>query len=204
MNHLQISKSTLFLTVAILFITATTLLLMLAGPNRLTGPKQETVTYNGFEFENVDGLWRTAWQRGSQPYELEFRFNPVQVEGIPVEGNTDARFQQQNVYITFDPSDNRTSDTSYVALAAVELSRKLVDPFERNVIAACTKNETQACSNRPIITCENTNSSVIYLKQADEAKIVLNGNCVTLQGRGDGIVMTADRALFEWLGIMRG
>lgn len=169
---------------------------------RLGGEDENRVTYNGFEFTDVDGLWRTGWQREGQSYELDFRFNPGQVEGVPVTGKTDIRFQFENVYLTVDPSEERTPETAYLNLAAVELSRKLVEPFERNVTAACTRNETEACESRPIVTCENTNSSVIYLRQASESKIVLNGNCAVIQGKGEGIVMAADKALFQWLKIM--
>ena len=199
MTAVKVSRSAVFLAASIAAIAIILLLLMLPGEKG--GP--QAITYNGFEFTNVDGLWRTAWERDGQPYELDFRFNPAEVADIPVEGKTDVRFQHQSVFITFDPSENKTSETSYVALAAVEISRKLVDPFERDVIAACTKNETQACASRPIITCDSTDSSVIYLKQHDEAKIILEGNCVTLQGRNNDLVRAADRALFEWLGIMR-
>lgn len=198
MTSVKVSRSALILAAAIVAIAAILVLLMLAGSKN--GP--QAINYNGFQFTNVQGFWRTSWEREGQPYEIDFKFNPTQVEDIRIEGSIDERFQQQAVYITFDPSDNKTSETAYVALAAVELSRKLVDPFERDVIAACTRNETQACSNRPVITCKNTNSSVIYLKQHDEVKIILEGNCVTLQGRDDDLVRAADRALFEWLGII--
>ncbi len=161
------------------------------------------VNYNGFDFVNVDGIWRTEWQREGQAYELDFRFNPKDVEDIPVTGKTDLRFQFEKIYLTLDPTnEERTPETAYLNLAAVELSRKLVEPFERNVTAACTRNETDACFSRPIVTCENTNSSVIYLKQADKARIILNGNCAVIQGSGESIVKAADKALFQWLKIM--
>ena len=129
------------------------------------------------------------------------RFNPEQVEHVPLEGETDVRFQNGTVYITIDPSFEQTNENSYVALAAVELSRKLVDPFNREVIATCTENST-ACQNRPPVSCSTPNAAVIYLKTADEARVTLDGNCATIQGRGEGIVMAAHRALFKWLQIM--
>jgi len=165
------------------------------------GGSDGTLTYNSFEFVDVDGVWRTEWQRDNQVYLLDFRFNPEQVEHVPVEGTTDIRFQFKRVYLTIDPSSERTSDTSYVTLAAVELARKLIDPFDRTVIPACTSNSSE-CEGRPIITCENTNTTVIYLKQAADTRIIFNGNCVTIQGSGEGIVMATNKILFQWLGIM--
>jgi hypothetical protein len=196
---MKASRSALILTVSIAVIAAVSFLLVIVKP-ATEGPS--AVTYNGFEFRNVGGLWRTAWERDGQPYELDFRYNPSEVEDIPVEGSIDHRFQLQATYLTFDPSEGETKDNSQVALAAIEISRKLVDPFERDVVAACTRNETEACASRPIMKCSDTNNSIIYLKQAAEAKIILSGNCVTLQGAGDGIVRAADRALFDWLGII--
>ncbi len=198
MSTLRVSKSTLLL-IAIIAVIAIGFIMIVTIKSE---PKVETVTYNGFEFLHINGLWRTTWERDGQPYELDFRFNPSQVEHIKVEGSTDIRFQQQTLYLTFDPSDELNNDNAYVALAAVELSSKLVQPFERDVFASCTRNETKDCADRPIITCENTNSSVVYLKQSEEAKIILDGNCVTFYGRGDELVKAADRALFEWLNIM--
>lgn len=190
-------KGTIIIAGSLIAVVAIFVILL-----NISGEKESKVTYNGFEFTDVDGLWRTEWQREGINYELDFRFNPKQVEEIPVTGKTDIRFQFETVHLTFDPSEERTSETAYLNLAAVELSRKLVDPFERNVTAACTRNETEGCASREIVTCENTNSSVIYLKQAEEARIILNGNCATIQGTGEGIVKAADKALFQWLGIM--
>ncbi len=191
-------KGTLILLISIIVVIAAFAALL--GLGRDSGKK---MTYNGFDFVNVEGIWRTEWQREGQPYELDFRFNPKDVEEVPVTGKTDFRFQFETIYLTIDPtSEERTPEIAYLNLAAVELSRKLVEPFERNVTSACTRNETDACVSRPIITCENTNSSVIYLKLADEEKIILKGNCAVIQGRGEGIVKAADKALFQWLKIM--
>ncbi len=191
-------KGTAILVISLRVVVAAFAVLLGLGTD--SGNK---VGYNGFDFVNVEGVWRTDWQREGQGYELDFRFNPEEVEDIPVTGKTDARFQFERIYLTIDPTgEERTPETAYLNLAAVELSRKLVEPFERNVTAACTRNETDACASRPIITCENTNSSVIYLRQADEAKIILKGNCAVIQGKGEGIVRAADKALFQWLRIM--
>ncbi len=190
-------KGTIIVVVSLIVVVAVFAALLSLG-----GKDEGKVKYNGFDFVNVNGLWQTTWQRDGQPYELYFRFNPKEVEDIPVTGKTDIRFQLETIYLTVDPSEERTQGTAYLTLAAVELSRKLVDPFERNVTAACTRNETDACIDRTIITCENTNSSVIYLRQADDSKIILNGNCAVIQGKGEEIVRSADKALFQWLGIM--
>lgn len=167
-----------------------------------TRENENELTYNNFEFINVGSFWQTKWERDGQLYVIDFRYNPEQVEDVPIEGTTDIRFQLESVYLTIDPSEERDRDTAYLAIAAVELGRKLVTPFERQIITACTVNETIACWDRPIVTCDNTNKTVIYLKQANETKIILDGNCVTIQGKGQEIVRAVDKALFQWLGIM--
>ena len=189
-------KSWIILLVSLLLIAAVFAVFL------ATREDENKLTYSNFEFVNINGLWQTKWEREGQLYILDFRYNPEQVEDIPVTGATDARFQFETVYITVDPSEERLQGTAYVTLAGVELARKLTEPFYRTVITACTINETEACKERPIVTCENTNSTVIYLKKANETKIALDGNCATIQGNGQEIVRAADKALFQWLGIM--
>ncbi|MAG15502.1 hypothetical protein CMO88_00405 [Candidatus Woesearchaeota archaeon] len=191
------NKSSIILAISLIAIIA-----VFFGFTILSNP-EGNVFYNQFEFVKVDDkIWQTEWQREDQLYILDFRFNPKQVEDIPVEGTIEVEFQSKTAYLTIDPSEEPTEETSYVALAAVELARKLTDPFYRDVVAACTINETDACASRPIITCDNTNQTVIHLKEADEAKITFDRNCITIQGTRDGIIKAADKLLFQWLGIM--
>ena len=167
-----------------------------------TGEKTETASYNGFQFTNVNGFWRTEWHLGEQNYEIDFRHLPSEVENIPYSGEADERFQSKELYVTIDPTDEFNEDTAYVTLAAVELAGKLADPFDRNVTAACTTNGTESCVDRPIITCDSTDSAVIYLKEDENAAVTLNGNCAIIQGKGEELVLAVDRALFTWLTIM--
>ena len=164
---------------------------------------EHTRVYNGFTFVETDGIWQTQWQREGQTYVLDFRHTPDEVETVSIIGKTDNRFQLENTYLTFDPQEDRTKETAYLAVAAAELSRKLVTPFERNVTAACTRNETTACADRDTVTCESTNSTVLYLRQAEPAQVELRGNCVIFQGNHEDLVRAVDKALFQWLGIMK-
>lgn len=193
------SKS-LILLAAIIAATAIIFALLLVIKPEMKSP---TVTYNNFKFANIDGIWVTEWQLDSRLYTLQFRHNPAEVEDIPVTGTTDIRFQLEDVYITIDPVEERTEDMAYLNLAAIELLTKLQNPLGRNIIAACTANETEACADRPIITCDNTNSTVIYLKPAEKNSITLKGNCAIFEGKREGIVMAADKALFQWLHIIK-
>ncbi len=163
--------------------------------------------YSGFEFTKVtlaNGTrWTTEWKRADgQQFVLEFIHPPWDVENITVTGSYDNRFQLAGLFITFDPVEGYSRETSFVALAAADLSSMLQAVFERKVFAACTVNATEGCKASPIITC-STNASVIYLKVSKEAGIFFDGNCATIQGYDEGLTKAADKALYQWLGIMK-
>ncbi|MBI2581107.1 hypothetical protein HYV85_04875 [Candidatus Woesearchaeota archaeon] len=164
---------------------------------------KESRYYNGFKFVEMGGTWFTDWERNGLIYSLEFRHNPWDVEDIPVVGSTDARFQLSYIFITHDPTNESSRGTAFVALAAADLATMLKGVFERQgVAAACTENITEACTQRPVVTC-STNASVIYLKVSNETGIFLDGNCATIQGYEEGLTKAADKAIYQWLGIIK-
>ncbi len=162
--------------------------------------KLPEVTYNGFTFVYSAGLWNSEWQRDNVLYNIHFHYNPYEVEDVPVYGQLDDRFNSGETYITFDPDDD---DLNNVKLAVGELDLSLIKVFNIPLIAACSKNVTEACYTRPIITCENTNQSVIYLTQGNETRVDLKGNCMTLQGKGIELTRAVDRVLYQWYGIIK-
>lgn len=162
-------------------------------------PKYETMTYNGFKFVKIGPLWYFQWQEDSQLYNVPLRYNPKEVVDVPVTGVYDERFQQSDIYLTFDPAE---SGLSYIALSASELSISLSTVMGINIIAACTSNTTEACWDRPIITCDNTDKAIIYLREAPEAKIVLAGNCVVVQGKDIELLRAVDKLLYLWYKII--
>lgn len=165
-----------------------------------TPPQSQSVYYNGFVFNYTEPLWITNWQIGGQVYILSLRFNPYQAENISIEGD-DRWMANSEVYITFDPESEKYA---YVALAASEISLSLANTFNITPIAACTANVT-ACSNRPIVTCADSsdNVSVIYLRDESPASIIIQRNCAIIKGEGIELVRAADRAVYQWYGIIR-
>ena len=161
---------------------------------------KNTVDYNYFTFEEIGGLWQTNIQIKNQPYEALFRFNPTQVQDVYITGNFSG-FKQEPIYITFDP-DAGKEQFKYLALAASELSLHIVRALNLTVEAACTKNETEACFNRSIVTCAD-DASVIYLVSKPPTQITLDGDCVTLSGDGMELLKSADRLLFQWYKVMK-
>ncbi len=164
-------------------------------------PKIQSVEYNYFTFYNISGFWETDIVLDRQVYRGTFRFNPYEVEGIPIEGNLSLAFNKPPLFITFNP--NSPQETfKYQALATTELSLHLVKALNISVEGACTVNETDACIDRPVVTCDTPNASVIYIVSEGEPKIVLDNRCITLYGSEFGLVKSVDRMLYQWYNII--
>ena len=163
--------------------------------------KSNTLEYNFFTFEEVGGLWQTEIQIKNQPYLAVFRFNPEQVEDVRMEGELSS-FRTQPVYITFDPDIENKDDFKYLALASSELSLHLIRALNLTLEGACTKNLTDACINRSIVTCDDQDKSVIYLAANPPPQITLKGHCIILNGEGMDLLKSVDKLLYHWYKII--
>lgn len=163
-------------------------------------PKGVFIEYNNFEFEFYDGLWWSLWARDDLEFILSLRYNPVQTLNITVSGEVSDTFERDTIYVTFDPTKEKQA---YVALAATELSLNLARAMGVNVLAACTMNETEACASRPIITCDSENVSVIHIEETNgTANVILDGDCITLQGKELELTRAVDRIVYTFYGII--
>ncbi len=162
------------------------------------GETEHGYMYNGFVFIEQGGLWHTQLQRGDELYNLHFHYSPGHVDQISVVGSLDSELDTSRFYITFDPLEE---NVSLIALALSELNLNLVKGLGAKTTAACYKNETKACYNRPIITCDNTEEAVIFVKTDDATKVMLDGNCIVIQGKGDDLLKAVDKVLFDFYGI---
>ncbi len=162
---------------------------------------EETRLYNQFEFVKGDRTWNTEVQHGNRLIAISLRFPPWETETVPITGRLDESFNSGPIYITFDPV--ATKNTSNMALTAAELSINLAKGINRQLIAACTINETEACSIRPIIDCDNTNESVILLKESEQTYIEFDQNCIIVQGNGKQLLKAVDQLLYYWYGILK-
>ncbi|MBW2971568.1 hypothetical protein KY359_00900 [Candidatus Woesearchaeota archaeon] len=155
--------------------------------------------YNGYSFVNLGGVWYSRVQKGGSVYEITFNNDPKSVEDIPVQGSLSKRFQGKDIYITFDPD---AYSTKYITVANAGLSMALIKGFGYNLTATCTNNESSLCRQKGAVTCDDKDKAVIYFKEAEEAKITLSDNCVTVQGYGEDIVRAKDRLLMRWYGMI--
>ena len=176
---------------------------------RVTSQKVEKEYSNGFTFIKSGTFWYTSIKNPilNQEYSVNFRYSPSQVKNITVIGNPKSFFELLNqnelnaAYISFNFRNNVTSAYS---LAAADLSKFLKVVNSVTLVAACTENITDACSKRPIVTCENQEgkSVVILLKDSEKPRISMVKNCLTIEGRNEGLVKAYDKLLFIWYGIL--
>jgi hypothetical protein len=162
---------------------------------------EEGYLYNGFSFVKHEDLWHTQLKDGQRLYSLTLRYGPKEVETIPIGGPlNESFFSDPYVFITFDPLREKQK---YVGLAAAELSLSLSTAINKQPLAACTVNETDACKERPIITCEGAERAVILLDEKGPAKVSFEGNCIRVQGSGFDLLKAENRLLYQWYGIIR-
>lgn len=158
--------------------------------------------YNSFSFVNANQMWFTKIKNLEQNriYNIQLHFNPRQVENISIDGDIMQFSEFNGTYFTFDPIG---SDLPHVAVAGSELSINLGTFFGMGVLAACTRNETEACQQRGIITCENNDQNpIIYIEEAAEPRIIQKSNCIRIQGNGFDLIRGVDKLLYVWMGIM--
>ncbi|MBW3003930.1 hypothetical protein KY337_05170 [Candidatus Woesearchaeota archaeon] len=160
-------------------------------------------SYNGFDFsQGNDGLWYTYVQIDPQTeYYVRLHYGPIELEKIPIEGDIDESFKNINkVYLTFDPEGE---SLNHVTLATGEIGTNFVKAFQIGLEGACTVNKTKACEARPIVTCEDAEEPTIYLKEAEETKVIMQGSCITVQGKDEELIMAAERLLYFLYGVMQ-
>ncbi len=157
--------------------------------------------YNNFEFQKYDGIWHTNWQRDGQVYDVGLRFNPKEVETVPVSGRLNSTFERLPFYITFNPEEE-PENFKYIALGVAELGLSLVRGLGGQIETACTQNVSEACVDRPILTCDNDDKAIFYLKIADEPRVTLDGNCLILEGKEFELIRAIDRVLYHFYKIM--
>ncbi len=159
----------------------------------------DSYIYKGFEFKKIDSLWTTDVQVGNTIIQIWVHNGAREVWRLDILGYLNTSFDQGPVYITFDPRDE---NKEMIALAAGELSLNIVQGIDREVIGACARNETDACSDRPIVTCDSEDKSVIYLKESNTTWVQFEQNCIIVRGRGEELLKAADKLILYWYGIV--
>lgn len=166
-------------------------------------PEQGYLYKDVYSFVKFDDLWYTQFKspQGSRLYNIQFRYGPREVEDINIYGNLNTKVLNNatEYYATFDPTGN---DFSHVAVAVGDFNTHMTNIFFKKPIAACDRNETAACKDRPIITCENTDNVVLYIKEANNTQVYYDDNCIVIEGSGFELVRGVDRVLYDFYKIM--
>lgn len=166
-------------------------------------PEQGYVYKEVYSFVNFDGLWYTQLKssKGTRLYDMALRYSPRELKDVSIEGNLNSNFfnNQTEVYATFNPLGE---DFSSVALAVADFITHMSKVFEKLPIAACDRNETNPCINRPIVTCEDKDKLVLYIKESERFRAYYNDNCIVVEGSGFDLVKGVDRILYNLYGMM--
>jgi hypothetical protein len=159
--------------------------------------------YNSYSFVKLEDLWYTQLlsPSGSRLYDIQFRYGPREVEDIGINGKLDSKIfnDAEEYYVTFNPSG---SDFSSVALAVGDFNQQMVNVFFKNPIAACDRNGTLVCVDRPIITCDSTEDMVLYVKEANSSRIYFDDNCIVIEGSGFDLLKGINRVLYDFYKII--
>ena len=158
------------------------------------GETEHGYMYNGFVFINYEGLWHTQLQRGDFLYNLHFHNSPAHVDQVPVLGFLNPSLDTSEFYVTFDPLEK---NVSLIGVAMSELSLNLVKGLGTKITPACYRNETPGCFDRPIITCSNTDEAVFFVKSGEETRVIIDENCIIMEGPGEDIFRAVDKVLFD-------
>ena len=137
--------------------------------------------------------------------EVALHFGPKELVDYPVSGNLSIFIPMKKGYISFDPLE---PELGYIMLANGELGLTLAKAFKAvqdkplNLTTVCSRDDFKTCSKYPIINCNNTNETVIYLKQINESGIVVEDNCIIIQGKDENLIRGVDRLMYSWFRIL--
>jgi hypothetical protein len=206
MAQIKIDKNILTVTIIVIVLIASAVFAYKA----IHKPQEHKpdLTYNNFEFYNQsDGMWHTEWQRDGQVFDVSLRYSPLEVETVPTSGGLNDTFLRQPYYMTFDPDSNSSNsanntDFKYLALAFSELGLSWSRGMGNEVITACTKNLSEPCAGHPIVTCDDDDKAVFYVRIAEEPRVTLDGNCLIMEGSGLELIKAVDRVLYHFYRIM--
>lgn len=166
-------------------------------------PEQGYIYKGVYSFITLDNLWYTQLKspKGTKIYNLALRYSPKDLQDIAIEGSLNSDFfnSQSKFYNTFNPAGK---ELSYVSLAIADFSTHMSKVFEKEPVAACDRNETEPCKTRPIVTCEDSNKLVLYIKESERFRAYYNGNCIVVEGKGFELVKGVDRVLYNLYSIM--
>ena len=146
---------------------------------------QAKVEYKGLEFIQTNQGWQTYTEEEKKILLLS---DPRDLENVSSFGvSLDFLSAVGMLYLSFNPEED-VSGALYDFQVNVEYSGGLV--------AACYE-ESEACADVPIKTCADAGlgTGVILFKEANASSVVLEGNCLTIEG--ENLLLLTDRLILD-------
>ncbi len=159
--------------------------------------------YNGFSFINISGFWYTEMKSpsGKTLYSIDFRYGPKQVEEVDMVGSfdIDGFNNATEAYVTFNPEG--FDEFTYLTVAVGDLDQHLIKVFKKMPIAACDRNETKECYERPIVDC-SSEDLVFYFVEDINPSVEFRDNCIVIKGKEEDLVRSVDKLLLKFYNII--
>ena len=202
MEAKKIIRGTVWVLVIIAFIA-----IGFFGMKKIAPHRQviQTDEYNGFNFTFEDPLWMTKIQMGTTLYQIRLWHWPKELENITIEGNLSQYGRiTTSKGLTYLIIDDWGANDGVLASAVNEIGQQFRDVIHKQVVAACSSNDTIKCYNFSMIKCEESDYGAIHLTNGNETKIVAEGNCITITGTNSTeIIKATERLFYHWYGIMK-
>ena len=175
-------RSQLIVGLVLIFIMFFSVLGYALGGKDTTTQDSTGVIYNGFEFENQNGLW--TLYRGN--FLFVFAYNPEQVGEANINVNTLDNYYQKPLYISSEDVEAETEIARNIGQLALRTQ------------PACLEFQNCTGQNLPTKTCED---NFIIIGVDDVPYIVQEDNCVFIKGPREDLLQLTDQFLFKTIGI---
>src|SRR3989344_4982366 len=187
-------RTIIIIAAVILAISALSPLFTMRNPNEYD--------YNDFKLQKTPTGWITWAYKDEQPYQLQLRHDPRNLENISVDPEIrDLVLSKPALATTIDP--NMTSRAVIGAIDIANILGRRLGLYGIQVIGATTEF---ANNGTYVINCSDVqeNLNVAVLKLGEETKVYLEDSCIILQGETEeDINRAADRFIYQILGVMK-
>lgn len=194
----------------IVLVVGSILLVILAGIYLVYRAQEKQIeevafNYNGFNFKKAPTGYKVEIfiNKNSNPNYFTVRADPRDIEGIPVEVDTESLKDKKHIYAVIDPYENLTGITT---MAALQLENVIENQFLFNI--PLSSAFTQGYRNKTIETktCDDVNQTVgiIWLRLGETTRIFNEDKCIVIEGqKEEDLIKAANRLTLTMLGVMK-
>ena len=140
--------------------------------------------------------------KSDQPYLLDLRYGPLQLEDVEIDRTIKQRLlDDKQIFITIDPKAGLTGKTT---IAALEITKVLNNEYFFHI--PVNASMISQYHGYAVKTCEDANQfeTVMWFRLGEENSVKADRNCVILTGKTEeDLIREADRLALYLLGIMK-